>query len=274
MSTTSNTIASTPSHAQFIANGLATGDAPPDTMCSICTELCAEGENIVKLIPCQSCYFHRVCILEWFASSNLRRGTCPNDRTVLFTSNPNDPTVLSTLDHVAHVPAVETPSERVASALRRHMNFVRDQNAVTGANNIVTAWRAAEDSGMIERVRDDILTMRYRHSGGNSLSQDIRRHYELVSDYAEADFDRLCARYLSASKEHIRTRLEALYPLLDELEQRFPPWTSKEYKEHLQWMLGSAGSFHWDTMYIELDETSNTEEWIRAMYENMLRSRG
>jgi len=272
MSTTSNTIASTPSHAQFIANGLATGDAPPDTTCSICTELCAEGEDVVKLIPCQSCYFHRVCILEWFASSNSRRGTCPNDRTVLFITSPNDRTVLFTSNHVAHVPVVDW-NERVTNALRRHMNFVRDQNAVTGASNIVTAWRAVEEGDMFRQVRADIHTMRY--AIGISLSQDIRRHYELVSDYAEADFDRLRARYLSAAKEHIRTRMEALYPLFDEMEQNGDwRWASTNLKEDVQFMVQRAESASWYTIYMWLDETSNMEEWVREKYENMLRSQG
>jgi hypothetical protein len=84
MSTTSNNRVDLPTQAQFIENGLSTETAPPDTTWSVCVETCEEGEDIVRIIPCGNCFYHRVCILEWFNSARLQSDTCPNDRAVLF----------------------------------------------------------------------------------------------------------------------------------------------------------------------------------------------
>jgi hypothetical protein len=48
-------------------------------------ELCVPEQDILKIAVCQACYFHFVCLTAWLNSNVDNRGTCPNDRTRLFT---------------------------------------------------------------------------------------------------------------------------------------------------------------------------------------------
>jgi hypothetical protein len=73
-----------PTRNQFVENGMEDSTATPDFDCSVCTDPCLEGEDVVKLIPCDKCYFHRECILAWFTSNGFNHGTCPNDRQILY----------------------------------------------------------------------------------------------------------------------------------------------------------------------------------------------
>jgi hypothetical protein len=89
MSTSSNSAFSSfnaaPTQAEFIEHGLSDDPIPSGPQCSICVEDCSSGEGkAVKLISCENCYFHNSCITAWLNSGHERRGTCPNDRTVLF----------------------------------------------------------------------------------------------------------------------------------------------------------------------------------------------
>ena len=75
-----------PTQAEFVEHGLSSSPIPEGAQCSICIEDYVPGEEAVKLIICSNCYFHRSCLLVWFNSTHPRRGTCPNDRTLLLTS--------------------------------------------------------------------------------------------------------------------------------------------------------------------------------------------
>jgi hypothetical protein len=78
-----------PTQAQFLEHGLEVCSPSEygleNSTCSICTEDLEHGDaEIVKLILCEQCYFHKKCIVAWFTSTYRRRGICPNDRTMLF----------------------------------------------------------------------------------------------------------------------------------------------------------------------------------------------
>jgi hypothetical protein len=253
MSSTSNNFAFALYQAQFMAHGLMIGDTPLDTICSICTELCAVGEDVVKLIPCQSWYFHLVCIMAWFTSSSSGRGTCPNDRTVIFTpgSLASAPT--------GEIAVVETPNQLCEGALRRHVAFMCDQNAVVETSHIITAWQVARDSGSIARVRADILTMR-RTLG---LAPDVGAHYRMVGGCASADFIRLCLRFSNATKQDISTRMAALGPCIEAMQRSRP---TSVYKDSIRFLLEKTECATWHTVQWGLGEAAWIEVKVRKMH--------
>lgn len=92
ISTLPNNHSPAPSRDHYMENGgIQASITPPDTICSIFTEPGMGNAEIMKILPCENCYFHRVCILEWFDFTHERRGTCPNDRTPLFDTITADP---------------------------------------------------------------------------------------------------------------------------------------------------------------------------------------
>jgi hypothetical protein len=130
-SLTSSSSNSFPTREEFVAHGLSDGPIPEEAQCSICVEDCSSGEEkVVKLVPCHQCYFHETCILEWFHSSHERKGTCPNDRTVLFASRPNRPQY-TVLVFTEDPPAVNPITITSARAQAESADILNDPDYIT-----------------------------------------------------------------------------------------------------------------------------------------------
>jgi hypothetical protein len=173
-----------PTQTQFISHGLVSTRAPEATTCSICVQLCLQSEEVVKLIPCTDCYFHRECILAWFTSYSSRRGTYPNDRTVLFTPDPlststpnpsngtTGPTTPSAIE--SRLPSIHAGAayQRVSDATvirqlcESHLQdiaaFARAQSSVDDRDSIITIWAGTEHIHCVRRHIQRLLYIRGR----------------------------------------------------------------------------------------------------------------
>ncbi|KAF2820682.1 hypothetical protein CC86DRAFT_387141 [Ophiobolus disseminans] len=244
--TTTTTTTPIPSRLQFIANSLEASSAHPDTTCSICIEL--------------NCWFHRACILEWFASAHERRGTCPNDRTVLFEAA--DTT--SAADELM----IETASERFNSALQRHVEFVREQNALTATGDIAAAWCTATDSDVVDRVQYGIFEMRMNSA---LFSRDQRDHYDPVFENAAADFDRLGASFAAAARLQVSTWLSELRPVIEALERSsFNQMLLGWHKVSLLDACGQAETSRWYMLHHVVDEMARHRRAVQRLHADMV----
>lgn len=77
-----------PSRSEFLERCMLRCTAPPEMICTICTDICNIEEDVIKISHGSYCFFHKECLFGWFASSNPLRSTCPNDRIPLFSADP------------------------------------------------------------------------------------------------------------------------------------------------------------------------------------------
>jgi hypothetical protein len=227
-SLTSSSSNSFPTREEFVAHGLSDGPIPEEAQCSICVEDCSSGEEkVVKLVPCHQCYFHETCILEWFHSSHERKGTCPNDRTVLFASRPNRPQY-TVLVFTEDPPAVNPITITSARAQAESADILNDPDYITAvcvtrmglarfeivqeaaAGNpevIVTQWHQDSDRGLVTQMQEFLLEMCQPRS---DVSAAVMMRIREVAEDAEDNFDRICVTYANSAVTVLYRRVTAL----------------------------------------------------------------
>lgn len=220
-----------PTQAQFLEHGFET--YPPntsalgDSTCSICVEDFKDtNTEAVKLIPCDKCYFHKDCIVEWFKSSHERSGTCPNDRSVLF-----HPTDVVSSTQTQPIPAEEARQivfdtfreTCMEVALARYEPFARTQEAIT-ADEIVDAWSTADEEDTQTFLRIKIGWLR---EGLQDFSAVVAEQSQQLADEMEQDLDRLYARYKEATKTWSQDCQTALLSRLRDLKAADPETAKK-----------------------------------------------
>jgi hypothetical protein len=208
-----------PTQAEFIKHGLSDGSVPSGARYSICVEDCSSGEEKpVKLICLPNCYFHGTCIMAWFNSSHERRGTCPNDRTVLFI-----PLRFNHQQHSARaqaqVTAISNDPEYIAAIVQARTGIARlefEQDTATNPNTIVSQWHQVLANNLIMQIQDSLVTMRQPRPG---VSVATASHITDALEESEDAFYRVCVAYSDAARtvllaytSSLVTRLDAISP--------------------------------------------------------------
>lgn len=230
---------SLPTQAEFVGNGLVTGPIPDNKTCSICIGVCEDGQDVVRLTPCERCYFHRSCIVAWFESTHERCGTCPNDRSVLFGPDRNStqpaqmdanfmarirpalPALMNdrsiTAEAIVSYISLHVAEESVTAALSSHNDFVRLQEEAQTDEYVIAAWQNAHDSGVIRSVRVGFTIMRHQSL---NLPVDVLERFDRAAQASEDDYNRLSARCVSSIRNVLHTRMARLHSRLDRIRQQ------------------------------------------------------
>jgi hypothetical protein len=214
MATSDSITSSVPTQAEFLEHRFKT--CPPntpglkDSACSICVEDFKNTDiEAVKLIPCEKCYFHKECIVEWLKSIHERHSTCPNDRAVLFQSTPvpRVQTRFLTQEEVHRYIVDRLRRGTIEEAVNRYETFVRIQEEALHSDEIIDAWATAEEHHSLVNLEFDVQWLR---AGLQYLSAEVSEHSQRVADEIDADLARLYARFRDTTTAWIRERETAM----------------------------------------------------------------
>ncbi|KAH7402916.1 hypothetical protein BKA66DRAFT_564802 [Pyrenochaeta sp. MPI-SDFR-AT-0127] len=107
----------------------------------------------------------------------------------------------------------------VAQSLSRHAEFVRLQESADGDRDVIAAWRQAENNGLRTSVRSsyDIIRSQPSH-----LPSDVLERFNQAARSAQADYDRLMARFVNAGVRLMHQRMDLLVARIDRaLQHRY-----------------------------------------------------
>jgi hypothetical protein len=248
----------TPSQTQFIEHGLVAAQAPNQTTCSVCVELCLEGEDVVNLVPCANCYFHRECIVSWFTSSSSKRGTCPNDRVVLFMP-----------DRIAAGADIETEvsEEDIRRLIQEAVELTRKESRIVGNDNIIRWWISDDQ---VDRVRDIQDLLAFAGMRLASLPSSERDELTPLIIDTEIAVRRQIDRYTSAIFCVLSERVDALRGRLIVGYARRGGSRWREYIEsELENLLEGSRNPDWSRLAVLLQEADHIEQCV-AVYEGPL----
>jgi hypothetical protein len=216
---------SLPAQAAFFQNGLAPcpDNFPEGSQCSICIEDFEKGEDVVQVLACPKCYFHMECLKSWFNSSHAGRGTCPNDRTRLFTVAPtaNDSDSNADWDPFPYpnpwtevIPDSRNMAPYLARADRRLADFRMHQDAATTNAEIIHEWRVVRGDPGYEWLRPDRMhvletTLPWVFE---SDGREIFAEYNRLDAAISAELTRVRARYYAAVRQVVQEHFAALSP--------------------------------------------------------------
>lgn len=187
-----------PTQAQFLDTGLETCTTCTPGLegatCSIRTEdFESTDETVVRLMPCEACYFHKDCILTWFTSMHGRCGTCPNDRTVLFS-----------LDRIEQFDfdsqQLQSQDWQEGLALENLEALVVSQNVGSNPDPIINVWETETRVTMVDRARRSITTLRETQDGIDAARFERRKQ---LADGIESEVNRLRTRHFNAQRLRI-----------------------------------------------------------------------
>ncbi|KAF1941229.1 hypothetical protein EJ02DRAFT_512536 [Clathrospora elynae] len=221
---------SLPTQEDFFENGLVPGSedspVPENYICSICTEDCLPGEDIVKIVICANCYFHKECLASWLTSTHSNRGTCPNDRTRLFTiaSASNRATRLSpavvrsnTEAFIAQWGSINLQARiqaQVNSAHETLDTFTTQQNAATTPTAIISAWHGADSSEQYPALTSTttIHTTRYLLHLRSTQNPDhaLRPALDALVGRLDTEYVHVRDRYAVTVRNLLQGELDAL----------------------------------------------------------------
>ena len=242
-----------PTQTQFLDNGLEPymPDASDldNAMCSICVEDFKDKDQAcVKLVPC-GCSFHKNCIMTWFESTHERRGTCPNDRTVLFQPD--------------RLPSEAEDSSYIEISIANEMTigFLRAQEAVIGTDEVISAWHTANEDGTASRVRAAITFLQSAAALRSGFSATRSDRLRQLSNNIEADYIRFQTRYTNTVKAWARERVDAFLvriQILQAVDQAYDI-VSRYHKQNVEelvkriqnWDIRAAYSVFRQVEYIE-----------------------
>jgi hypothetical protein len=263
-----------PTQLQFCENGLeaCASDAPAlkDISCSICIQNYTENdESIVKLVPCSNCYFHEECIKAWFASTHQRRGTCPNDRTVLFQPNPLvhitppgeeiEMTLSLLYEPIAHM--------QLAEAADHHAAFLHAQTAAETPEEIIDVWHNADAEHILHRLQFDISSLRERRAERSGFSASLRDQLAQRADEIEVDYNRFHDRYISTMQTRIRTRVAALSVRVDHLkasDEVYRNLIAQFHEEDIEYVLATAEERSMVSLHFALIQIKKVDRLIKV----------
>jgi hypothetical protein len=275
MSPSSYSATPAPTQTQFISHGLVSAQAPEATTCSICVQLCLKGEAVVKLVPCTNCYYHRECILAWFTSYSSQRGTCPNDRTVLFKPNPlststpypsNGTPGLTTSSIIeSRLPSIHAAAahQRVSDAtvvqqlceshLQDIATFARAQSEIDDRDSLITIWAGTEH---IHCVRRHVQRLLYMHRRIVILPTHECARLARHIDDAHNVVGTCINRYRDAVREVIGQRRDAFRVRLD---QSSSVWLRDLVENRMCALLDGSVTQEWWYLAADLREAEHLE---------------
>jgi hypothetical protein len=135
-----------PTQAEFLEHGLvrcsADSSVPAETECTICVELCLPEQDILKIAVCQACYFHSACLTAWLNSNADNRGTCPNDRTRLFT-------IAQTTSEDQLISQSQRSQRTITLANRFAEVLLTHHEAAVTPTEIIDTWHADQTSRIL-----------------------------------------------------------------------------------------------------------------------------
>jgi len=151
--------------------------------------------------------------------------------------------------------------EQVEEALRRHNKFMREQSFIFDADKIIKAWHLAVANADFMEAQANVRMMRARQHP--NISSDDSARFNEVADWAQAGLDRLSARYANRARIDIQSRLGALFPRINALQQRLPDnWFRRRIMNRIRLALQETELEGWSHLAFLIEEVGWIEQSV------------
>ncbi|PSN70399.1 hypothetical protein BS50DRAFT_632290 [Corynespora cassiicola Philippines] len=225
-----------PTQSYFMEHGFNTVVPPSNTTCSICTSTYIPKDKVIKIISCTHCFFHETCIKLWFYSTHQARGSCPNDRRLLFEPDALTPEQISaSTGHFEPLGAQET----ILRAYIRHIEseLAHFKNRLSRADfteDVLEVWR--EFTATRRNLQDSVKYVRRELSSYQSLAEGTRWRFRFIVRQVESFLADGRERFLSAARYEIANKAHILKRRLKLIQKSIPdqPSITAEFEQRLE----------------------------------------
>lgn len=177
--------------------------------CSLCTNYFEQGEDVVEFFQCKDCHFHWECLEEWFPFPYHRYEV-------------TEPHTWACPGCISREPNHPTPEDEMASNLANHTAFVRGQDAIVEVDNIISEWQVTNIWPRDSMSAENISHMSRSRFRDDDIPEDVLERFDRIHRAAQADWDRLLNRYITAIRSVLQPRVDSLLQRFAALCERHP----------------------------------------------------